>query len=727
MEKEYRSEKLKKRSKKSKKSKKRRRQGTPVRDEFEFSTEDEAQNVHGGTSKRAKSPAAPLVEYSDVSSDDFSGPEAGEIESEGGGVGPDGSLSDISPDERQPIAPKPNNVNSFKTFDKTRLGPMDEKSGRSLSPKKTMRRNSKDQLYVESNASHDISKPLGLEEIGEESDLESAGSDMVIQRKSKKKDKKKHKKKKKKQKKKRAKSVSSVETISEEEDPILSGEPVTPPIKTGATYTPVKDPSLTPISPTTPPLSPTYASTKKRTLAAASPHTPPMPSKSATSSHHLTRISSSPEVIHVVHESSSSRSYYKHRSGKSRTPERRPYSPPDKRRRTDSRDHYVSSSYKRDHERSRERYRSKERYRRSPSPRKRSRSRKYFSRSRSISPRSRSTRHRSRSLRRTPERRSRHYHSSRSRSRSPQIAYNRTLDMQEKISDTSLFAELVKDRQKRAKVLKEILEPKDTVSNENSQDNSAVVVIPDNSPSSNIISATTNAASATNGLRSASTNNPTSYDMTDNAQMIHQIPVLDATTSSMMMPQPMPPSAIGTIITQVTQVSSSNTVIAINNNNKLGGGGFMKIMPPQPPPKPIIGGKTLTKLPLPPGTNVSELVNAKTPSPPRSPRSKPGVSKLSNKKGGLLNLPMPPMVPGSEDVSGDELDSSPRQGTGANGSHLTPNKKLNRMVKRPVILNRRNSRSAVGPGPGGLDWGERSVDVFEVLAQIGEGTYGQVS
>lgn len=319
-----------------------------------------------------------------------------------------------------------------------------------------------------------------------------------------------------------------------------------------------------------------------------------------------------------------------------------------------------------------------------------------------MSPRSRSTRHRSRSARRTPDRRSRHYHSSRSRSRSPQIAYNKTLDIQEKISDTSLFAELVKDRQKRAKVLKEILEPKEN--SENSQDNAAT-----EHPSS---ATTTNAGSgggaATNGMRS-------SFDTTDNAQMIHQIPVLGANNAY----HTIPPSAIGTIITQQQNVSSSSTVIAINNNNKLGA------MKPQPPKIPI-GGKTLTKLPLPPGTIVSELVNAKTPSPPRSPRAKAARASLAGAgKKGLLNLPMPPMVPGSEDVSGDELDLSPRQ-SGANGSHMTPSKKT-RMFKRPVILNRRNSRSAVGPGPGGLDWGERSVDVFEVLVQIGEGTYGQVN
>jgi cyclin-dependent kinase 12/13 len=46
-------------------------------------------------------------------------------------------------------------------------------------------------------------------------------------------------------------------------------------------------------------------------------------------------------------------------------------------------------------------------------------------------------------------------------------------------------------------------------------------------------------------------------------------------------------------------------------------------------------------------------------------------------------------------------------------------------LKRPRILSRK--REDPGPmAPGGRDWGERCVDVFEVIAQIGEGTYGQV-
>lgn len=79
---------------------------------------------------------------------------------------------------------------------------------------------------------------------------------------------------------------------------------------------------------------------------------------------------------------------------------------------------------------------------------------------------------------------------------------------------------------------------------------------------------------------------------------------------------------------------------------------------------PISKPKNLTKLPMPPGVNVNELEDINTPSPPRSTSpiskqtkaasNKPANSGITNKKGGLLTLPMPPMVPGSEDLSGDD-------------------------------------------------------------------------
>lgn len=340
MDKEYR-QKSKKHSKKSKKAKKRRRQGTPVEDEIEFSTEDESQT---SSNKHHKQPA-PLVEYSDVSSDDFSGPEAGEIESEGNAGGADGSLSDISLDDTPvqaidststgPGSMPNNNKNNqnFKTFDKGRLGPIQQETIiRSLTPKRQVpiikvdstRNKMTDDMFIESSSSSNqqLQQSVSQIEISKqqledgESDIGSDESEMVVRKRPKKKDKKHKKKNKKRRKKKRAKSMSSIETISEEEDPILAGDNLTPPppsSKQSGEYALGKDPSLTPISPVTPPirgtppyLSPTIPS-KKRDYAAASPHTPPMPK----SSH---RRSSSPDL----HES---RTYYssKHRSRSDRS------------------------------------------------------------------------------------------------------------------------------------------------------------------------------------------------------------------------------------------------------------------------------------------------------------------------------------------------------------------------------------------------------------------------
>lgn len=87
--------------------------------------------------------------------------------------------------------------------------------------------------------------------------------------------------------------------------------------------------------------------------------------------------------------------------------------------------------------------------------------------------------------------------------------------------------------------------------------------------------------------------------------------------------------------------------------------------------------------------------------------------------------------PGTEDLSPDDnITSSPisldaaRAGAEALGRHM-PQPKL----KRPKILNkRRSSRNSHLPmsAASGTDWGESCVDVFEVITQIGEGTYGQV-
>lgn len=85
---------------------------------------------------------------------------------------------------------------------------------------------------------------------------------------------------------------------------------------------------------------------------------------------------------------------------------------------------------------------------------------------------------------------------------------------------------------------------------------------------------------------------------------------------------------------------------------------------------------------MPPGVNVNELEDISTPSPPRSTspvskqtqsNSKPATSGVTNKKGGLLTLPMPPMVPGSEDLSGDDDYISSPINSGRSSSFKTNN------------------------------------------------------
>lgn len=315
----------------------------------------------------------------------------------------------------------------------------------------------------------------------------------------------------------------------------------------------------------------------------------------------------------------------------------------------------------------------------------------------------------------------------------------------------------MKDKRQRALALQEILENKDS----NGAD---VMVVEDASPhpraKSNGIRG--DVIDITDGTSNDIVIDAASNDSNDTRSSVPQkIPVLvpgpPPMPTVMMQPQPQQHQSISTIIT-TAQASSASVIM--NKNllvlqhqhqqlvNRAMVAAAMSAPPPGPPPLPTQSAtnaatadvkkpKSLTTLPLPPGINVQELANAKTPSPPHSPRTattdKTGKPAASHKdaaaksKKSLLNLPMPQMGVGApEEGSGDEDFDGKTKASGTNGGRMsTPGKK--KIHKRPVILNRRNSRSVVGPGPGGLDWGERCVDVFEVLVQIGEGTYGQVS
>lgn len=393
----------------------------------------------------------------------------------------------------------------------------------------------------------------------------------------------------------------------------------------------------------------------------------------------------------------------------------------------------------------------------------------------------------------------------------------RKMDFSSKISDTSLFAELVKDKRKRSQVLQELFDKKDdgpgtstgqptnngnSISYNNSDtftiDSTGVIVIDstdniehmsDNAKDINDISlgdipmpnaAGTVAAGANDNsneiadetvITDAKTDidsNPSDIkfgmDSVDSAPADSNLKIVQL-DAKQISPNPHSGDAnddktnknsnanTNTVISVTTESTTTITPATNNSSSSVDMKVIkqIKISPQISQSIPIIKAtytiskpKSLTKLPMPPGVNVNELEDITTPSPPRSasPAVKPvsaakpnsaaaaaaaaiaasaaATHETSGKKS-ILDLPMPRMVPGSEDLSGDDdYISSPNVNRKPLSTNPSNKKEVKR--KRPVILNRRNSRSQTIK-----DWGERCVDVFEVIAQIGEGTYGQVN
>ncbi|XP_020816573.1 cyclin-dependent kinase 12 [Drosophila serrata] len=278
-----------------------------------------------------------------------------------------------------------------------------------------------------------------------------------------------------------------------------------------------------------------------------------------------------------------------------------------------------------------------------------------------------------------------------------------------KISETSLFAELVKDRHKRQKALKEIIERQEENSNSTTNSNGALTIndnsssVDGNTPNTgdcprSVPSCGTPATMATmvsNGLAGLGSNKP-DVDL-------NNIPMPNKENEALGS-NPGPSTDIPDCSTPIKQTVEAVALAVSANKYSL---------------KP----KSLTALPLPPGMNALDLVNARSPSPAQKKKESdekninPSASAGPNKS--LLNLPMPPVIPGSEELSGDDdVIDSPEDFDAPAGSSGSAGGSTSR--RRPVILNRRDSRNNI------RDWGERCVDVFEMIAQIGEGTYGQV-
>ncbi|EDW95023.1 uncharacterized protein Dyak_GE19764, isoform B [Drosophila yakuba] len=306
------------------------------------------------------------------------------------------------------------------------------------------------------------------------------------------------------------------------------------------------------------------------------------------------------------------------------------------------------------------------------------------------------------SRRRSPSSASSESSASRSRSPTSRDLKHKREEYIKKISETSLFAELVKDRHKRQKALKEIIERQEENSNSNS--NGALTI---NDNSSSVDGNTPNTGDGRSGPGSGT---PAAASITSNGlEVLGSKPDLDL--NNIPMPNKQNDTVVSNPGSNVDVPDSSTplkqpllvTPFSANKNN--------------------IKPKSLTSLPLPPGMNVLDLASARSPSPGKrkdSDEKNVNTSVSANKS--VLNLPMPPVIPGSEELSGEDdvIDSPEDFDAPAVGNVHAQGGGPGTTRRRPVILNRRDSRNNV------RDWGERCVDVFEMIAQIGEGTYGQV-
>lgn len=690
----------------------------------------------------------PLVEYSDVSSEALSAPEAGEIDSE------TSSISRHIADD----------------LDRTRKShPIRTFVDNTISVTTTSRR------AIEEYAKRDstIVRKRRLEAyIEAEPEFDDHG------RYKKKKEKRKKDKKKKKKKSKNRSRSASLESVSPD-DNVPEEPPAKPP--TPQRYhqvpisewekasSPLRNGSCSPLSPTTPPLlrhqlsprhhrdslrEPTlhhntipYSPRRERSplirrrQKSTTPHTPIAPPYHDT----------------VTIDSDTEQDYERNRQREYWLEQQRAQSPimvPDSPIHDNRIREYAEQRRRRNrspHHRRRSRTRSRGRDR--PKEFKtshRSHSRSSLKRRRSISrPRRRGStasppRHRAKHVEPPRDR-----HRTKHESPSPPTLLQRRIDFKEKISDTSLFAELVKDKHKRAKKLQEILNQKEeesqgALSNTTSINNPEILTIDE---LSNATGDSCAEISKENGeSREESTNIPVpDTEVTTPAAPLQPPPdfasfEVQARTSAEPEEQPPPPppppplppddtpqeveKPTSTTPPPVTTASIPTTTVTnppLPKTSVVDSIYFQNSQPTSAPPK----HKSLTKLPMPPNIQVEEIKKLADDSPLTTPPTSPVKKPEKPKRTGIMNLPMPPVIPGSEELSGDELDGStpPPVSRREQYSHVFANRTTRdtgSKLKRPRILKRRGSKvvPVATPTHHAKDWGEKCVDGFQVHFKI---------
>ena len=193
------------------------------------------------------------------------------------------------------------------------------------------------------------------------------------------------------------------------------------------------------------------------------------------------------------------------------------------------------------------------------------------------------------------------------------------------------------------------------------------------------------------------------------------------------LPDEAPPDAVVDDVSNIQMPSGDRNVTVVSTTQ-------MEVpMSPQKKSR----ASTLRDLPLPPmgpddvdmDTDSTYSDHLKRPSPSSPPRKK-----------GIRDLPMPP---GMDDECNEELETDRSEENQYRHQESSPMASKEERAKRPLeprqdnkqpdlhglrknIMKRRHLQSKKMNEEAGVDWGERCVDVFEIISQIGEGTYGQV-
>ncbi|XP_060844414.1 cyclin-dependent kinase 12-like [Rhopalosiphum padi] len=318
--------------------------------------------------------------------------------------------------------------------------------------------------------------------------------------------------------------------------------------------------------------------------------------------------------------------------------------------------------------------------------------------------------------------------------KSPVKQYNSKV----KLSETSLFAELVKDRQMRELAMKCLTQ----ISTKTVDENEVVEIHDDSDNEQN----SSNAVDLNTKLHKINENDDVDscviIEISENSQISK--PKVEISNTQLVNS---PAIEIPPKIQAVPLKNQSPSIIKleiIENGIEHSLEPKVSLTPKITPPEKkleVIENKDLSKMPLPP---VFPILDETSPD-----------SEFKSSKKSIKDLPLPPgLIQNADKIDDDknlslsEIVSNPLpdcqqsaikrsimlglgsgfpQSFSFTSNMERPSRPLdpNIKIKRPKVLYRRRStKSAAANNP--IDWGEQCVDMFEVINQIGEGTYGQV-